>query len=200
MPRREVRHDGCLKTVLNSVMYVHVGPNHFLVRWMKTRTGRFITACTFCLAFTVLAAFAVPVGVRQYQLSRGPARTVADVLETHTFGGKKGETRTEVNTAVRYHFVVDGRDYHYVGPTGGPWADVSKDVMDTAERTGRLDVIYRLSDPWNNAPAVKERWLLAWAAGLVFGPMALAGAMWVWVGRVIQDEVRRRIGPDAPSA
>ena len=176
-------------------MFIHIGPDNPLVLWMKTRTGRAVTAVTFCLACSLLAAWAVPVGVRQYALSRGPARTVAEVLETHTFGGDR-ETRTEVNTAVRYRFTVGARDYHFVGPTGGEWADVSKDVMDAAERTRRIEVIYRPADPWNNTPAAKEKWLVAWAAGLILGPGLLAAAMWVWVARVVNDEVRRRIGPD----
>ena len=179
-------------------MIIHIGPENPLVLWAKTRVGRAAFATSFCAAFTLLMLFAVPMGWRQYLLSRHPQHAAGEVLETHTFGGDP-DTHTEINTAVRYRFVVGGRTFAYVGPTGGAWADVSKEEMDSAAQTGRIDVIYDPSDPGNNAPATKQRWLLAWAGGLIGGTGLLTTATWVWVARVARDEVRHWTGTGQPA-
>ena len=173
-----------------AAMFIHVDENHPLVRLMKTRRGWFITACVFCVAFTLLAIFLVPMGVRQAKLTGDVGRATAEVLETKVFGGHE-KNKTQRNPTVRYRFVVEAKEYGYVGPTGGQYADVSDDVMEAAATAGTIEVIYQRDDPTNNLPAVKQKWVTAWAVGLIVVPVAIALWMWGWVAKVVWGEIRR---------
>ena len=171
-------------------MFVNVGLDHLIVEWMKTRVGRIVSSTVCCVGMTIAAFFAVPAGARQFALARDPTAVRADVVETRTYDGGP-ENRAEVRAALRYRFVVDGRAYHFVGAAGNEWASVPKPVFEEAERTRRIDVIYRRADPWNNLPATRLRWLPAWGVGLIVVPIVLTALAWAWVGRVVRDEVRR---------
>jgi hypothetical protein len=174
-------------------MYVHVDQNHPLVRWMRTRRGTFVTACVFCVAFTLLATFLVPIGVRQAKLTGDAPRATAEVLETKVFGGHE-KNKTQRNPTVRYRFFVGDKEYGYAGPTGGQYADVSQQVMDGAAKAGTIDVIYQRDDPTNNLPAAKQNWLMAWVVGLLVVPTTVALCMWAWVVKVVWRELKLRTG------
>jgi hypothetical protein len=121
------------------------------------RQDRFRLPLTLCVTalFTAITAGFLTLIWQATVLRLDGVTTTAEVVET--FERHRGRRSAGSSYRVRYRFRADGSDrwygYDRVMLKGEPAAPVTRPVWEQARATGRIQVVYRRSDPTLNRPA-----------------------------------------------